>query len=133
MAMRKKGKKVQALFAAGSCSRCSPLVTASFRVAHGHSYPDEIEIQRLLLQFLPVLAEGLFGESVSPLEFSFERRTCPAEICFPPFRLSKSSGQNYSRLDAWQRVCRMADLLAAIFPLSVSVRAESPRKPTRID
>jgi hypothetical protein len=38
--------------------------------------------------------------------FSFEPAHLPAEIYFPPFRLSKPSGQNYSRLDAWQWVCR---------------------------
>jgi hypothetical protein len=31
---------------------------------------------------------------------------CPVEICFPPFRLSKPSEQNYSQLDVWQWVCR---------------------------
>jgi hypothetical protein len=37
--------------------------------------------------------------SPSPLLSSLSRRrTCPAEICFQPFRLSKPSGQNYSRL-----------------------------------
>ena len=56
-------------------------------------------------QFLTVWTPCLFGEFVSPLSFLSSRRTCPAEICFPPFRLSKPSGQNYSRLDAWQRVC----------------------------
>ena len=45
-------------------------------------------------------------EFVSPLSSLSRRRTCPAEICFPPFRLSKPSGQNYLRLDAWQWVCR---------------------------
>jgi hypothetical protein len=33
----------------------------------------------------------LFGEFVSPLSSLSSRRTLPAEICFPPFRLSKIS------------------------------------------
>jgi DNA-binding transcriptional LysR family regulator len=57
-------------------------------------------------QFLTVWTPCLFGEFVSPLSSLSSRRTCPAEICFPPFRLSKPSGQNYLRLDAWQWVCR---------------------------
>jgi hypothetical protein len=57
------------------------------------------------------------------------QRACPAEIRFPPFRLSKPFGQNYSRLDAWQWVCRQCHggfAGAAIFPRPESAFAAVP-------
>jgi len=48
------------------------------------------------LDMLDGIAPCLCGDFVSPLSFLSSRRTCPAEICFPPFRLSKPSRQKLS-------------------------------------
>jgi hypothetical protein len=54
-------------------------------------------------QFLTVSTHCLFGKSVSRLSSLSSRRTCPAEICFRPLRLSKPSGQNYSTVRPTRR------------------------------
>jgi hypothetical protein len=52
---------------------------------------------------LTVSTHCLFRESVSRLGSLSSQRTCPAEICFRRLRLSKPSGQNYSRHDTCKR------------------------------
>jgi hypothetical protein len=63
-----------------------------------------------------------FGESVSPLEIPFKPAHLPGRNLLPALRLSKPSGQNYSRHDAWQWFVSsaMADLLGSDFSLAES-------------
>jgi hypothetical protein len=79
-------------------------------------------------QFLTVWTPCMFGEFVSPLSSLSGRRTCPAEICFPPFRPSKPSGQIIYDLTLSSGFVgsSKADLLGSDFPWLESEFAAVP-------
>jgi len=70
----------------------------------------------------------MFGEFVSPLSSLSGRCTCPAEICFPPFRPSKPSGQIIYDLTLSSGFVgsSKADLLGSDFPWLESEFAAVP-------
>ena len=96
------GRAVRAVSGRGCLDPC----TGSFLQTFGSQKGVSQGVSQRVSTILDSLEAVLVWRVPSPLLSSLSsRRTCPPEICFPPFRLSKPSGQNYSRLDAWQRVC----------------------------